>query len=83
MTLLPATGGAGGSVACANFTVLNDSVALEGLEEFGVSFRLLAETGPEEGVRLNNGRAVLLVGSHEANVVITDDTGMLDGSGRH
>ena len=67
---------AGGGVACALFPILNDSLALELKEEFGVSFELLGPTDTEGRLLLNNGRAIATPGVSEARVRIMDANGM-------
>jgi len=57
------------STTCVNFEILDDRLALEGDEQFGVRFTLLAGL---YDVRLE-------VGIQEAIVVISDDDSELDG----
>lgn len=64
-----------GGVACAQFPILADSLALEGEEEFAVSFVLDGPTDDSGRVILNNGRARAIPGLQLATVRIQDETG--------
>lgn len=74
MTLLPEQEG---GVACAYFPVLNDTLALEGEEQFQVTFALEGTTGDADWLTLSGGRAEVVPGLSTAIVTIQDQNSML------
>lgn len=62
-------------MACARFTILSDSIALEMGEEFEVSFVLQGATDAEGRLLINNGRDRAVPGLQAARVRIMDRNG--------
>lgn len=63
-----------GGMACALFPILADSLALEGDEEFQVSFAFIGQTDVNGVLTLSNGRDLAVPGK-VATVVILDENG--------
>ncbi len=76
IVVLPRSSGAASSTVCSEIPALNDSLAFEGEEEFGVSLEIV---GSDNGrLEINGGRGLVILEMAESLVVIMDINGEIE-----